>query len=64
MSEVPADSGNTESVTGSNEVEEFEKQLILKAHKKHQSTRKAANELGMSQSRFMRKLKKYRDCPS
>lgn len=42
-----------------NVIEAKEKGIILNAYEKYQSTRKAAEVLGMSQSRFMRKLKKY-----
>lgn len=42
-------------------LEAAEKEMILKAYQEYGSTRKAARALGMSQSRFMRKLKKHRD---
>jgi len=44
-------------------VEKVEKQLILDAIKKHQTTRKAALELGINQSTLVRKMQKYRISP-
>src|SRR5690606_25723056 len=40
-------------------LEEIEKRLIKEAMEKYRSTRKAAESLGMTQSSYMRRLKKY-----
>ncbi|PSL42940.1 TyrR family helix-turn-helix protein [Salsuginibacillus halophilus] len=40
-------------------VEDVEKQLVKQAYQNHQTTRKAAAALGVSQSAFMRRLQKY-----
>jgi len=37
----------------------IEYQIIARAQKEHDSTRKAANALGMTQSTYFRRLKKY-----
>ncbi|MGM0852393.1 MAG: sigma-54 interaction domain-containing protein [Bacillota bacterium] len=42
-----------------NYLEKIEKEIIFEAQKKHKSTRKAAQSLGLTQSSFMRRIKKY-----
>ncbi len=40
-------------------LERIEKEIIINFYRKHKTTRKAASSLGVSQSLFMRRIKKY-----
>ncbi|MGE5702925.1 MAG: TyrR/PhhR family helix-turn-helix DNA-binding protein [Clostridia bacterium] len=40
-------------------VERIERELIMHAYKRYQSTRKVSKSLGITQSSLMRRLKKY-----
>ncbi|GIO19671.1 diguanylate cyclase [Oceanobacillus oncorhynchi subsp. incaldanensis] len=50
---------NPESFTLTDYLEEIERDIIKKAQQEHKSTRKAAKSLGITQSSYVRRLKKY-----